>query len=102
MISFTDAAINQLKKAIEPGELVRVGVQGGGCSGMTYALTIVTDVDEEDMLFEFDHVKVYIDAHSSSILEQTTIDFIKTLQQEGFVFNNSQANTTCGCGMSFS
>ena len=102
MISFTDAAKARLNEAIEPHENVRVAVMGGGCSGMSYSLTIDTDIDENDILITLEQVKVYIDPHSAVILDKTTIDYIKTLQNEGFVFNNSAANTTCGCGMSFS
>jgi len=47
-------------------------------------------------------VKICIDPYSADILEETTIDFVKSLQREGFVFNNPKSNTTCGCGMSFS
>tara|TARA_Y100000296_G_scaffold47161_1_gene54058 strand:+ start:711 stop:1019 length:309 start_codon:yes stop_codon:yes gene_type:complete len=102
MISFTAAAKARLNEAIEPHENVRVAVMGGGCSGMSYSLTIDTDIDEDDVLITLEQVKVYIDPHSAVILDKTTIDYIKTLQNEGFVFNNSAANTTCGCGMSFS
>jgi iron-sulfur cluster assembly protein len=104
MLSFTTTAIDQLKKAIEPNESVRVAVVGGGCAGMSYTLNIVPpeDVDDADMSLELDHIKVYVDPHSASLLESTTIDYIITLQKQGFVFNNPKSNTTCGCGMSFS
>jgi len=102
MLSFTDAAIDRLNKVLEASETVRVAVMGGGCAGMTYALTIDSEADEDDILIELDHVKVYIDPHSASILEKTTIDFVSMGLNEGFVFNNPEANTTCGCGSSFS
>jgi len=102
MINFTKAAEDQLKKAVEPTEIVRVAVQGGGCSGMSYVLNIETEIDDEDLIIEIEHVKICVDPYSAQILAKTTVDFIKTLQKEGFVFNNSEANTTCGCGMSFS
>ena len=104
MLSFTTAAINQLKDAIAPNESVRVAVVGGGCAGMSYNLNVVPldDVDEDDMSLKFDHVKIYVDPHSASLLELTTIDYVVTLQTQGFVFNNPKSNTTCGCGMSFS
>jgi iron-sulfur cluster assembly accessory protein len=102
MISFTQAAIERLNGAIEPSESVRVAVMGGGCSGMSYSLTIETETDEDDILITLGSVNVYVDPHSAGILEETEIDYIKGLQMEGFVFNNSKANTTCGCGMSFS
>ena len=102
MISFTDAAIDRLKTVLEPSETLRVAVRGGGCAGMSYALTIDSEADEEDLLIELDDLKVYIDPHSAGILHKTTIDFVKSGLVEGFVFNNPEANTTCGCGSSFS
>jgi len=102
MIQFTPAAQEQLKEAVDPTEIVRVAVRGGGCSGMSYALEIGTEIDDDDLLIEHGHVKIYIDPYSATILDVTIVDFVKTLQTEGFVFNNSKSNTTCGCGMSFS
>jgi len=102
MVSFTSAAIEHLKAVIEAPECVRVAVVGGGCAGMSYMMDVATESVEEDILFNFDHVQVYIDPHSDDSLSNTTIDFGKTLQKEGFVFNNPDSNTTCGCGLSFS
>tara|TARA_R110000751_G_scaffold285012_1_gene389231 strand:- start:630 stop:938 length:309 start_codon:yes stop_codon:yes gene_type:complete len=102
MISFTDAAIKQLATALGEGEMVRVAVQGGGCSGMNYVLNIETEFDEEDILLDTPGSTVYIDPNSAEILQETSIDYVVTLQQKGFVFNNPRANTTCGCGSSFS
>ena len=102
MINFSADAIKQLKTIIQADEKVRVAVQGGGCSGMSYVLELAQETDEEDILIEFEHVKVYIDPYSAAILSETSVDFISMGLNEGFVFNNSKANTTCGCGMSFS
>jgi|TARA_R110000824_G_scaffold77088_1_gene195108 iron-sulfur cluster assembly protein len=102
MISFTQAATERLNDVIDPHENVRVAVMGGGCSGMSYSLTIGAETDEDDILITLDSVSIYVDPHSAGILEKTVIDYVKTLQTEGFVFNNQKANTTCGCGMSFS
>ena len=102
MLTFTDAAIDHLASALEENEMVRIAVQGGGCSGMNYVLNIETDRDEEDILLDIPGTIVYIDPYSADILSETTIDYVKTLQREGFVFNNPAANTTCGCGSSFS
>ena len=77
MISFTAAAKARLNEAIEPHENVRVAVMGGGCSGMSYSLTIDTDIDDDDMLITLEQVKVYIDPHSAVILDKTIIDYIK-------------------------
>ena len=102
MIQFTPAAMEHLRACLDDGELARVGVQGGGCSGMNYVLDIETEFDEEDILLDIPGVKVYIDPYSADILNQTTVDYVKSLQREGFVFMNPRANTTCGCGSSFS
>ena len=102
MLTFTDAAIKQLATALEEGEMVRVAVQGGGCSGMSYVLNIETDRDEEDILLDIPGTTVYVDPYSADILSETTVDYVKSLQREGFVFMNPRANTTCGCGSSFS
>jgi len=102
MLTFTDAAIKQLASALEENEMVRVAVQGGGCSGMSYALNIETEFDEEDILLDTPGSIVYVDPYSAEILQETSVDYVSTLQQKGFVFNNKRANTTCGCGSSFS
>lgn len=102
MIQFTEAAVNHLQGALDPGDIVRVAVMGGGCSGMSYSLSVETEFDEDDFLIEYGEVKVYVDSHSSFILKDTTVDYVVTLQQQGFSFNNPNANTTCGCGSSFS
>ena len=102
MVQFTDAAVNHLKGALEEGDVVRVAVKGGGCSGMSYDLSIEDEVDEDDILIEYGEVKVYVDPHSSFILKDTTVDYVTSFQQQGFSFLNPNANTTCGCGSSFS
>ena len=102
MISFTIAAQEHLATALEEGEMVRVAVQGGGCSGMSYVLNIEDARDEEDILLDIPGSIVYIDPYSADILKDTTVDYVKSLQREGFVFMNPRANTTCGCGSSFS
>ena len=101
MITFTDTAITQLIKTLEPNEIIRVAVVGGGCSGMSYALNIETETDEEDILLDYPGVSIYLDPHSAGILKNTVVDYIITLQQQGFKFINKDANMTCGCGSSF-
>jgi len=102
MIEFTAKAKEQLI-ALELGEEpVRVAVVGGGCSGFTYTLAFTHELDEEDILLDIPGVKVYIDPYSADILKNTTVDYQSTLQKYGFVFMNPDANSTCGCGQSFS
>tara|TARA_Y100000310_G_scaffold240637_2_gene244487 strand:+ start:2432 stop:2740 length:309 start_codon:yes stop_codon:yes gene_type:complete len=102
MLSFTEKAVEYSRTVVEPGESIRVGVVGGGCSGMTYALEFETEIDEEDIRLDYEGVDIYIDPHSSELLTDTTVDYVKALQRQGFVFMNPRANATCGCGSSFS
>ena len=102
MVKFTPKAIDHLVKALQPGEIIRVGVEGGGCSGMNYKLVIETEeIDDEDIKLDFGDVEVYIDPYSADILRETTVHYEDTLMQKGFKFINRLANATCGCGSSF-
>ena len=102
MVEFTAPAIKHLNDVVEEEEIVRVAVVGGGCSGFTYTIAFTQEVDEEDIQLDIPGVRVYIDPHSADILKNTTVDYQSGLQQHGFVFRNPDANSTCGCGMSFS
>ena len=102
MIEFTARAQEQLTQLELDDELVRIAVVGGGCSGFTYTLDFTQEIDEEDILLDISGVKVYIDPYSADILKNTTVDYQSSLQKYGFVFMNPDANSTCGCGSSFS
>ena len=102
MLEFTEAAQEQLQEVLAEDEAVRVAVVGGGCAGMSYMLNIADERDDDDLEINIGAVSVYVDPHSAGILKNTKIDYVSTLQTKGFVFMNSEANTTCGCGMSFS
>jgi len=102
MIQLTHNAIDQLKSVLKEKEIVRIAVKGGGCSGMTYGLEVETEIDEEDIALAVPGLHLYIDPHSAEMLKNTTLDYVSGLQRQGFVFNNPDANTTCGCGSSFS
>ncbi len=80
---------------------LRIGVKGGGCSGLSYFMDF-DQKKEKDCEFEFDGVKVFIDPKSDLYLSGTTLDFKDTLQEKGFRFINPNASKTCGCGESFS
>jgi iron-sulfur cluster assembly accessory protein len=99
------AALEALDSEDTPPIGIRAGVMGGGCSGYTYNLDYIDtteDIDEDDIQLTYDTLTVYIDCFSAQLLEGTEIDYIDTLQKKGFVFNNPNAKTTCGCGSSFS
>ena len=83
-------------------DFVRVGVKSGGCSGLSYELNFDHSLGENDKLFEDQEVKIAIDKKSFLYLVGTTLEFSGGLNGKGFVFNNPNANRTCGCGESFS
>ncbi len=81
---------------------VRLGVKGGGCSGMSYVIEYCDQPRAKDRLFEVDGARVYVDPKSLIYLNGTTFDFVDTFQQKGFKFVNPQVKSECGCGESFS
>jgi iron-sulfur cluster assembly protein len=83
-------------------DFVRVGVKSGGCSGLSYDLTFDDKHSENDKLFEENNVKIIVDKKSFLYLIGTTLEYSGGLNGKGFVFNNPNANRTCGCGESFS
>lgn len=106
-IEITAKALDMIRSALdetkgEDGDYLRVGVKGGGCSGFQYSLNFTSEVDDEDILLEIDGLKIVTDAFSASYLKGTELDYVETLQGNGFKFNNPNAKRTCGCGSSFS
>ncbi|MCL4152311.1 UNVERIFIED_CONTAM: hypothetical protein GTU68_015772 [Idotea baltica] len=83
-------------------DFVRVGVKSGGCSGLSYELKFDKEQLENDKIFEANSVKIIVDKKSFLYLVGTTLDYSGGLNGTGFVFNNPNANRTCGCGESFS
>ena len=81
---------------------VRVGVKSGGCSGLSYELTFDREAGETDKVFEDNAVRIIIDKKSFLYLVGTTLEYSGGLNGKGFVFNNPNAQRTCGCGESFS
>jgi iron-sulfur cluster assembly protein len=107
-IVVTDKAISKIRSAMakenispEQGGL-RLGVQGGGCSGLSYNIRFDTQPRDRDRIFRFDDVRVFVDPKSFIYLHGMTLDYQETLMQQGFVFVNPQATKSCGCGTSFS
>jgi len=104
-VSFTGPAITEIQRLMnEPGfntaQQLRVGVKGGGCSGMTYVLNF-DDRTEKDELFEIDSIPCIIDRSHNLYLAGMQIDWQGGLNSRGFTFNNPNASSTCGCGTSF-
>ncbi|KAB1069847.1 iron-sulfur cluster assembly accessory protein [Tamlana haliotis] len=83
-------------------DYVRVGVKSGGCSGLSYDLKFDKTQDDDDKVFEDNGVKIIVDKKSFLYLIGTTLEYSGGLNGTGFVFNNPNANRTCGCGESFS
>jgi len=83
-------------------DFVRVGVKSGGCSGLSYDLTFDKEENENDKMFQDNGIKVIVDKKSFLYLVGTTLEYSGGLNGKGFVFNNPNANRTCGCGESFS
>jgi iron-sulfur cluster assembly accessory protein len=106
LLKLTANAIEMVKKALEDEGLIghglRIAVQGGGCSGLQYALDFEENERPGDTVLTFDGLRVFIDLASSQYLTGAEIDYVKGLQGAGFKFNNPNANRSCGCGHSFS
>ncbi len=106
MITVTDNAKEQAKILMaedgKPNLFIRVGVEGGGCSGLTYQLKFDNELNENDKVFEDNGVKIVVDKKSYLYLIGTSLDYSGGLNGKGFVFNNPNAQRTCGCGESFS
>lgn len=81
---------------------LRVGVVGGGCSGFSYSMQFENSAGMMDKVFNFDGVKVFVDATSVMYLNGCIVDYVETLEGAGFKFENPNVKSTCGCGSSFS
>ncbi|MDR3752879.1 MAG: iron-sulfur cluster assembly accessory protein [Terracidiphilus sp.] len=91
------------KEGISPEEGgLRLGVKGGGCSGLSYAIAFDTHPRERDRIFTFDGVRVFVDPKSFVYLNGMTLDYEETLMRQGFNFINPNSTRSCGCGTSFS
>ncbi len=106
-IRLTPAAVDELRRLISEQKLgddvmLRVGVQGGGCGGLTYRMEFDTAVDDTDRTLDFDGLTVVVDAKSLAYMDGTTIDFSNELLTGGFKFDNPLSSRSCGCGTSFS
>ena len=99
-------AVTKLRELVaeegNPDLMLRVFVQGGGCSGMSYGFTFEEIQNEDDFDFAYEDVRVVVDSMSMQYLQDATINYKEDLMGASFVINNPQAQTTCGCGSSFS
>jgi iron-sulfur cluster assembly protein len=92
-----------VKEGISPEEGgLRLGVLGGGCSGLSYSIRFDTRPRERDRVYEFDGVRLFVDPKSFVYLNGMTLDYEQTLLKQGFNFINPNSTRSCGCGSSFS
>jgi iron-sulfur cluster assembly protein len=106
MISVSESAKEKLQSLmregnVKEGSYLRVGVEGGGCSGLSYKMDFDAQMHEGDQLFEDRDVKILVDKKSFLYLVGTVLEYSGGLNGKGFSFNNPNASRTCGCGESF-
>ena len=107
-VQVTEKAIKRIravldKEGISPLEGgLRLGVIGGGCSGLSYSIKFDTQPRQRDRIFTFDGVRVFVDPKSYIYLHGMTVDYEETLMRQGFTFTNPNSTRSCGCGSSFS
>ena len=107
-LQVTDKALKRIrmamaKEGISPEEGgLRLGVMGGGCSGLSYSIKFDTRPRERDRIYEFDGVRVFVDPKSFLYLHGMTLDYEESLMRQGFNFINPNSSRSCGCGSSFS
>jgi iron-sulfur cluster assembly protein len=104
--NLSEAALKQVKQLMTAQNLenvyLRMGVKGGGCSGLSYSLEFDNEVGPHDKTFDIDGVKVVVDAKSYLYLNGITLDYVTQGLTGGFTFVNPNAKSSCGCGTSFS
>jgi iron-sulfur cluster assembly protein len=104
LLSLTESAAAKVKQLLvdEPDvEVLRIAIQGGGCSGFQYGLGFDTGAAEGDLAFEQHGVTVVVDPFSAPYLQGAEVDYVDSIQAAGFAVNNPNAVSSCGCGHSF-
>ncbi len=105
-VELTPAAQDQVLKVMQrqnkPGSALRLFVQGGGCSGLSYGMTFDRQESGDEVAFDGGSVKVVVDKASAPLLDGVKVDFLMSLEESGFKIYNPNAKQTCSCGKSFS
>lgn len=107
-VQVTERALDRIRSAMEKEGIspaqggLRLGVQGGGCSGLSYNIRFDTQPRERDRVFTFGGVRIFVDPKSFIYLSGMILDYENTLMKQGFNFVNPNASRSCGCGSSFS
>tara|TARA_B100001013_G_scaffold323067_1_gene233852 strand:- start:1444 stop:1818 length:375 start_codon:yes stop_codon:yes gene_type:complete len=105
-LNVTGDAIKEIKVILKEQEMpedtiLRLGIVGGGCAGFQYHMGLEEESQEDDEIYEMDGVTIAVDPLSLQYLKGVTVDFHESIQGRGFVFENPNAKSTCGCGSSF-
>jgi iron-sulfur cluster assembly accessory protein len=105
-LNLTPAAIAKVREIMATQDPLpaglRIGVVGGGCSGFQYSMAFETQAGMMDKVFNFDDLKIFVDATSLMYLDGCSVDYLETLEAAGFKIDNPNVKSTCGCGSSFS
>lgn len=105
-VNLTDSAVEKVRELIageeEDGLALRVAVRPGGCSGFSYEMYFDSEVDDNDLIEEFEDVKVLVDPQSADMVRGSTLDYKEGLMGAGFAIDNPNVTRSCGCGNSFS
>lgn len=104
-VRLTDNAANKVREIMATQDPLpaglRIGVVGGGCSGFQYSMSFENQAGMMDKVYEFNGLKVFVDATSLMYLNGCVVDYVETLEAAGFKFENPTVKSTCGCGSSF-
>lgn len=105
-IALTDRLVHRVKQEQineeKPGLMLRLAVHGGGCAGFQYEFTYIEGIETGDLVFEKDGVKLVVDEMSAEYLQGSTVDYTEELIGSAFAVHNPNAQSSCGCGTSFS
>jgi iron-sulfur cluster assembly accessory protein len=104
-VRLTDNAVNKVREIMATQDPLpaglRIGVVGGGCSGFQYSMSFENQAGMMDKVYDFNGLKVFVDATSLMYLNGCVVDYVETLEAAGFKFDNPTVKSTCGCGSSF-
>jgi len=104
-VRLTDSAVNKVREIMATQDPLpaglRIGVVGGGCSGFQYSMSFENQAGMMDKVYEFNGLRVFVDATSLMYLNGCVVDYVETLEAAGFKFDNPTVKSTCGCGSSF-
>lgn len=103
-VTLTDEAVVKVLELIggeEPRVMLRVGVRPGGCSGFSYEMFLDANIDDGDIVTDFNELKVVVDGQSAKMLNGATVDYRDGLMEQGFSISNPNITRSCGCGNSF-